>query len=159
MGRLRGLGGRAAAVAALLALAGCAEGPKLPHLHLPQVFAPPDCSDFSISIYFEPASAAITPEAEVVLRSAAGRARRCKVAGVQVLGLADAQGGAQANVEISRARAQSVTEALARHGLTGIPIDTAAAGEAGAEAAPGEVNPLRRRADVAFHLEPKPRRH
>jgi peptidoglycan-associated lipoprotein len=150
--KLRSLAG---AAIGLLALAGCQNGPQLPRLHMPAIQSPPVCADFQISIYFEPASAAITHDAEAVLRSAAGRTRRCKVLGVDVVGLADAAGASEANLKISRDRAAAVTIALARHGFADVSIDTTAGGEAGAQGPGGALRPLRRRAEVTFRLAAK----
>ncbi|MGA0603695.1 OmpA family protein [Caulobacter sp. KR2-114] len=143
-----------AAILATAALGGCASAPKM---HMPAMFAPPVCDDFSVSIYFEAESAALSPEAQALIRSAAGHARRCDVKGIDVVGLADAQGAPDANLKLSQDRAAAVTAALAARGLDHVPISTTGVGDEGAQTAGGLVRPMRRRANVTFHLARRPR--
>ena len=116
------------------------------------VKAAPPCADQTVQIYFEAESADITREGRAVLRAAAAQARPCKVASVDVLGLADSAGAADANLELSKRRAQSVTAALTAAGLPAGEIKASAAGQTGAVTAAGQARPLRRRADVVLHL-------
>ncbi len=125
--------------------------------HMPAMFAPPSCEDFSVSIYFEAESAVISPEAQALIRSAAGHARRCDVKGIDVVGLTDAQGAPDANLKLSQDRAAAVTAALAAHGLGKAPINTTGAGDEGAQTASGLARPMRRRANVTFHLAQRPK--
>ena len=148
--RTGGLAGLAAAAA--LMLGACADtGPRS------LVREAETCADFTISLYFENDSAAITPEAGAIIRSAATRARRCAVSGVDVLGLADAPGDPAANQALSERRVQAVTRALAQRGLSQVRFAVGAAGEAGAETRNGLNRPLRRRVDIALHLGPQAR--
>ncbi|USQ96215.1 OmpA family protein [Caulobacter sp. RL271] len=142
------------ALGAILALAGCAEtqGPWRT-LRKPVAAAPPTCGDFQSSVYFEQDSAALTREAKMVLSNAQDQARGCAVKSVRVIGLADAVGTSDANLALSRRRAQTVTEALAKVGFGKVDIDAAAVGDAGAVAASGAAAPLRRRADILFAFE------
>ena len=114
--------------------------------------APVSCVDQTVQIYFEPESAELTREGKAVINAAAGAARGCKVTSVEVLGLADSAGPADANLELSKRRAQSVTAALASAGLPAAEFRIAAAGDAGATTAGGQSRPLRRRADITLHL-------
>ena len=116
------------------------------------VKAAPHCADQTVQIYFEAESAEVTKEGRAVLRAAAAQARPCKVASVDVLGLADSVGTADANLELSKRRAQSVTAALTAAGLPAGEIKASAAGQMGAVTAAGQARPLRRRADVVLHL-------
>jgi peptidoglycan-associated lipoprotein len=116
------------------------------------VRAPVRCVDQTVQIYFEPDSAEITKEGRAVLALAAKDSRGCRVAGVDVLGLADSAGAADANLELSKRRAQAVTEALTATGLPAAEFKVVAAGQAGATTSKGDVRPLRRRADVVLHL-------
>ena len=142
---------RTASVAILVALGlgGCAS-------HLTGrdriVKAAPPCADQTVQIYFEAESADITKEGRAVLRAAAAQARPCKVASVDVLGLADSAGAPDANLELSKRRAQSVTAALTAAGLPAGEIKASAAGQTGAVTAAGQARPLRRRVDVVLHL-------
>jgi outer membrane protein OmpA-like peptidoglycan-associated protein len=115
------------------------------------VKAPASCDDMTVQIYFEPDSAEVTAEGEAVLREAAAAAEGCKVDRVRVLGLADAAGAPNANLELSKRRAASVTAALAATGLPAAEFDLAAAGQSGA-VTPAGAQPLRRRADIALEL-------
>jgi outer membrane protein OmpA-like peptidoglycan-associated protein len=72
---------------------------------------------------------------------------------VRVIGLADAVGTSEANLILSRRRAETVSNALAKAGFAKVEIDRAAVGDAGAVAASGATAPLRRRADILFDLE------
>lgn len=141
---------------AVLALAGCAQtqGPWRT-LRKPVAAAPPSCADFQSSVYFEQDSAALTREAQMVLAGAKAQARGCAVSSVRVIGLADAVGTSEANLALSRRRAQTVTSALAKAGFGKVEIDMAAIGDAGAVASSGATAPLRRRADILFDLEPR----
>jgi outer membrane protein OmpA-like peptidoglycan-associated protein len=135
-----------------LGLAGCATGPTGRDRIVKA--APPHCVDQTVQIYFDPDSAELTKEGHAVLNAAAVQARPCKVASVDVLGLADATGVADANLELSKRRAQSVTAALAAAGLPAGEFKISAAGEAGAVTKGGQSRPLRRRADIVLHLTP-----
>ena len=111
-----------------------------------------NCADVTVEIYFEPNSAEVTKEGRAVLRAAADQARGCRIDQVTVLGLADAAGAPAANLELSKKRAASVTQALAATGLPTAEFDLAAVGQAGAVTADGDTRPLRRRADVTLKL-------
>jgi len=143
-----------AACAVLAIAAGCQSGRKPAVARGPVIVRPAACGDFTVSIYFESRSAAITPQATRLISAAANRARGCSVTGVNVVGLADAPGGADANLALSKQRADSVTRALLRAGFTTVAFQVAARGDAGAQTQTGQERPLRRRADVQFHLAP-----
>jgi peptidoglycan-associated lipoprotein len=117
----------------------------------PMGFAP--CDDVRVAIYFEPNVAEISREARAVLKGAADQARGCHVDGVDVMGLADAVGAADANLTLSEQRAAAVTKTLTGLGLTQITVG--AAGDAGAVTGTGASAPLRRRADVVVKLSAK----
>ncbi|WP_372782067.1 OmpA family protein [Phenylobacterium sp.] len=114
----------------------------------------PSCVDQTVQIYFEAESAEVTKEGRAVITAAAAQGRPCKVASVDVLGLADSVGGPEANLELSKRRAQSVTAALTAAGLPAGEFKVQAAGQAGATTAGGQAKPLRRRVDVVLHLSP-----
>jgi outer membrane protein OmpA-like peptidoglycan-associated protein len=133
------------------ALAGCQSTPKA-SAERPLIQAPSSCTDFSFPIYFEPRSAEITPEAEKLFAAAQTRAHGCDVTGIVVVGLADAPGTVNANLELSKHRVGSVTSALQRHGFTTVEFRVKAAGETDAVTNSGDAKPIRRRADVSIHL-------
>lgn len=153
--RVRRIAGLTVAACAVLAMvAGCQSARKPAVARGPVIVRPAVCGDFTASIYFESRSAVITPQATRSLAAAASRARGCSVIGVNVLGLADAPGSADANLALSRQRADAVTRALLRAGFTTVAFQVAAKGDAGAQTRTGQERPLRRRADVQFHLAP-----
>jgi outer membrane protein OmpA-like peptidoglycan-associated protein len=138
----------------IVALAGCADtqGPWR-MWRKPVAAAPATCADFQSTVYFQQDSAALVPEAREVLENARDQARGCVVKAVRVVGLADAVGATEANLILSRRRAETVSTALARHGFDKVDIDRTAMGDAGALAASGVAAPMRRRADILFDLE------
>jgi outer membrane protein OmpA-like peptidoglycan-associated protein len=138
-------------VAAGLA-AGCASHSPWPKSRSQIVTTAPACEDFAVQIYFERDSAEVTNEAKSVLKSAEGLTKGCAVGSVRVLGLADAVGAKDLNLELSKRRATAVTDALAKVGFRNVEFDVAAAGDTGSITGSGEARPLRRRADVQFHL-------
>lgn len=144
------------ATGVVLAMAGCAtsESPWRV-VRKPVAAAPPTCVDFQSSVYFEQDSAELTKEARMLLDTARTQARGCAVKSVRVVGLADAVGTSDANLALSKRRAETVTAALAKVGFGKVEIDTVAVGDAGAVAASGAAAPLRRRADILFDLETK----
>ena len=115
------------------------------------VRATPTCQDAAVSIYFEKDVAELTPEGRKLLTEAARRANACKVTSVSVLGLADASGDSATNLELSRKRAEAVTAALAGAGVTA-ELQVDAKGDAGSLTGEGAAAPLRRRADITFHV-------
>lgn len=139
----------AAALAATVVLGGCS---TMQDARAKIVRSPSNCVDQTVQVYFEPESAELTPEGQAVITSAAANLQGCRVTAVEVLGLADAVGAPQANMELSRKRAQSVSHALAASGLPSAEFRIAAAGQAGALTAQGQAAPLRRRVDVTLHV-------
>lgn len=136
-----------------LALSACAT--PAADLRAPVVAARPACEDKSVQIYFEPDSAEVTAEGKAVIGQAARAAQSCTVVRVDVLGLADASGAPDPNLELSQRRAQSVTAVLANAGLPDAEFHLTALGQAGAVAPDGAARPLRRRVDVVLRLQPK----
>ena len=116
------------------------------------VRAPVTCQDVSIPIYFEPDQAQLTPEGRRVITSQANQAKRCKIEKVRVVGLADAAGDPAANLELSKARAAAVTDALMKAGLPPAEFDLTAVGQAGSVTPDGKLQPVRRRADITLKL-------
>ena len=120
------------------------------------VRAPATCQDVTIPIYFEPDAAQLTPEGRRVIASEAAQAKRCRIESVRVVGLADAAGDPAANLELSKSRAASVTDALMRSGLPSAEFDLTAVGQAGSLTTDGKIQPVRRRADITLKLaQPK----
>ncbi|MDB5456403.1 MAG: flagellar motor protein MotB [Caulobacter sp.] len=147
----------AAATVLGMLVAGCATAPW-PRSRAAIETPSASCDDFSVSIYFERDSAAVTKEARSVLTGAGAMAKGCQVNSVRVVGLADAVGAPGANQTLSEQRAKAVTAALDRAGFKAVEFDVAAAGDSGATTRDGEARPLRRRADVRFDLATPTRR-
>lgn len=116
------------------------------------VRAPAHCVDQTVQVYFEPFSSELTPEGASVIKAAADTVRGCRISSIDVLGLADAVGAPDANLELSKERARSVSQALGAAGLPAADMNVAAAGAAGAVTASGKARPLRRRVDVTLHV-------
>ncbi len=152
--RWRGLRAGHTAILILAVLGGC-QSPSLKPL-TPSSNGP-NCADFTVQLYFESQSAVLTKEARAVIEDAVRRTRACHVIAIDVTGLSDANGGAAANLALSDQRAGAVTQALARRGLPPLVFRVVAAGDAGAVTASGLDKPMRRRADMVFHLGPKSR--
>jgi len=134
------------------ALAACAPtGPSRESL----VYEPSNCSARRFDVYFADGQARLTPPARQAIGLAAGQLQGCEIARVQVLGLADASGGSAANLSLSERRAAAVVEALKAVGLPAPAFDVAAAGDAGAVAADGAQEPLRRRTEILIEARPR----
>jgi outer membrane protein OmpA-like peptidoglycan-associated protein len=133
------------ALAAAGALAGC----SVPYLSRPdrQVLIDRRCADVDFPIYFAKGSAELSAPARQVIANGGRQAARCMVAAVQVVGLADYKGPAEAGLELSRRRAEQVAIALARAGLPVPSFGLVAAGGAAAPTPGGE------RADVLIRFK------
>lgn len=119
------------------------------------IVADADCAPIRFDIYFATDQAELTPTAAEAVRMSAAKAARCRVDRVRVLGLADAQGGATANLNLSQGRAQAVTTALEAAGLPAPVFEVQAAGDFGATTAAGTNAPLRRRTEVLIESRPR----
>ena len=135
-----------AAGVAATALGGCAQVQKF-RTRADMVKAP-TCTDFNFPVYFSEGSAQMPAAALQVIRQHSAQVRACQVAAIDVTGLSDADGSAQANLDLSKRRAAAVTSALTANGYPGTAIRMAAAGETGAATATAEA-PLRRRTEVS----------
>ncbi|RZL92754.1 MAG: OmpA family protein [Variovorax sp.] len=114
-----------------------------------QLVAQPDlCRAQRFDVYFADGQAGLTPSATAAIDMAATALKDCRIDKVQVIGLADARGGAAANLSLSERRAQNVAAALTRAGWPAPAFDVTAAGDAGAVTDTGAREPLRRRTEV-----------
>ena len=135
-----------AAGAAAMTLGGCAQAQRFRSRD--QMVKAPACTDFTFPIYFASGSDQIPGAALQVIEQNATMVKACKVASVNVTGLADAEGSAERNLQLSQRRAATVARALASRGYPAPSFEVAAGGEAGAATASGTA-PLRRRTEVA----------
>ncbi|HRD29288.1 MAG TPA: OmpA family protein [Caulobacter sp.] len=130
-------------------LSGCGTLSRMQRVRTPNV-----CQDLTVSIYFRRDSAVVTREARAVLRGAGELARGCVLGKVDVTGLADSVGAPEVNLALSKKRADAVRQAVERLGFTTVNFSVGAVGEQGAVTPAGDDRPLRRRAEVTFHLRP-----
>jgi len=133
-----------------LALALLAGGCETLHSTAGLVRPSAKCADQTFPIYFASGSTALTAPALQAIKLAANESKGCQAASVNVVGLADANGGAQRNEQLARDRAQAVAAALVAQGFPQPAFDVAASGAAGAKSAGGAAVPVRRRAEVAI---------
>lgn len=119
------------------------------------VASPSPCSTKRFEVYFDEGQARLTQSARQAIGMAASQLQGCSIRKVSVLGLADASGGADANMNLSQARAQAVAEALTGAGWPAPAFEVAAAGDAGATTPSGAQEPLRRRTEVLVEAAPR----
>lgn len=113
-----------------------------------QLVSEPRCSDFAFQVYFNEESAQIPRAARRVIADASAQAKGCAVKAVNVVGLADYRGPPEPNLTLSRQRAEAVAVALTKSHFPAPGFTVQAVGQAGAMTTQGQVEPLRRRADV-----------
>lgn len=134
---------RAAALgAAALCLAGCANVQKT----LTASNSP--CRDTTVTLYFDTGSETLTKDGDQIVSITAHRLRGCQVKELSLLGLADPTGSPQVNLTLSQHRADNVLAAFVRAGLPVPKYTLVAAGEKGAVAPNGAVEPVRRQVDA-----------
>ncbi len=129
-------------VLAAAALGGCG------HMGHPKVLPSTACSDTTVTLYFGPGEDNLDPTGREIVREASRRLKGCPVQELTILGLADPEGQAQANLELSKRRAEHVRDAFLRDGLPVQRFTLAANGDVGAVRPSGVVEPVRRRVDV-----------
>ncbi|HVL41449.1 MAG TPA: OmpA family protein, partial [Brevundimonas sp.] len=112
------------------------------------VVEPSACTEKRFEVYFADSEARLTEPARQAIGLTAAQLQGCEIRKVQVLGLADARGGAAANLSLSERRAVAVAEALTAAGWPAPVFDVEAAGDAGAVADSGVREPMRRRTEV-----------
>ena len=118
-------------VIAALALAGVTVGgcASVENVRTRFVAAPPRCETMNFPVYFRDNSDALTGPAMQTINATATRAKGCKIAAVEVIGLGDAKGTASQNLDLSQRRAQAVADALKANGF---PTPSYVDGEGGA---------------------------
>jgi outer membrane protein OmpA-like peptidoglycan-associated protein len=143
--------GISALAVGVLALAACATPMRRDAI----VTSGSPCMPVRFDIYFRENDARLTDAASQAIDAAAGVLRTCEVRSIQVLGLADATGGSEANLSLSQRRARTVAQALSAAGLPTPAFDVTAAGDAGATTTGGAAEPLRRRTEVVVDARPR----
>ncbi len=137
-----------AAGAAAMALGGCASVGQMRD----RAFSP--CRhDTTVTLYFDTGQDTVTDIGQQIVAATAKRLSACKVREIRLLGLADASGSAQANLDLSKRRAESVLHAFVVAGLPVPKYTLVAAGDKGAVNAEGAAEPVRRRVDVVVAVD------
>ena len=135
-----------------LALAGCAE---TPWSRADLVTEPQTCAPQRFDIYFREGEAGLTDAARHAIGLTATQLQGCDIRKVNVIGLADATGGPDANLDLSERRALAVTEALQAAGWPAPAFSLVVAGESGSVTAAGVDEPMRRRTEVLVDAAPR----
>ncbi len=135
-----------------LGLSGCAGGaPSRDDL----VTTPSACAAKRFDVYFAENADTLTDSARTAIALTATQLQGCEIRSVQVLGLSDSTGGADANQSLSERRAVAVAQALTAAGWPAPAFQIAAAGDAGATTSAGAEEPLRRRTEVVVEAAPR----
>ncbi len=119
------------------------------------VAEPSACTAQRFEVYFADSEARLTESARRAIGMTAAQLQGCDIRKVQVIGLADARGGAAANQSLSERRAQAVAEALTTAGWPAPAFDVGAVGDEGAETDAGVREPMRRRTEVLIDAAPR----
>lgn len=141
-------------ILAVVALAGCASTPQAPE-RADIVAEPGRCTAQRFEVYFPDGEARLTDAARQTLGATAAQLQGCVINKVTVIGLADGSGTPEANQTLSERRAVAVTKALEGQGWPAPAFDVEAAGGAGAVAADGTTEPMRRRTEVLVEASPR----
>ena len=112
------------------------------------------CADESFPIYFARGSAELNEAARLVIGSASNRITGCRIAAVDVTGIAVADAGGAADPKLTQSRADSVAAALAAAGLPAPAFDVQVAGSTRPPMRPNRNEPLARRTEVTLHATP-----
>lgn len=138
-----------ASAVAVLALAGVTIGgcASVEKVRTRFVATTPRCETMNFPVYFRDNSDALTAPAMQTISATATRAKGCKIAAVEVIGLGDAKGTASQNLDLSKRRAQAVADALKANGF---PAPSYIEGEGGA--ASPQPNPSQRGAQVRIRF-------
>jgi len=144
-----------AGLGAVVGLSGCEMSRGMFRDRSDLVATPPACAAQRFEIYFADGEARLTEPARQAIGMTATQLQGCDIRAVRVLGLADARGGAAANLSLSERRAQTVAQALTGAGWPAPVFEVSAAGDSGAATADGVREPLRRRTEVLVEAAPR----
>ncbi len=131
-------------------VAGCATAPRPVAVRA----TTPVCADVNFPIYFAKGSDKLSDPARQAILAGAAQVKACKVSEVDVLGLADVDGPAAANQDLSRRRASIVAQTLIAAGMPAPLFDVEGLGESGARTVHGRRAILQRKAEVDIHIAP-----
>lgn len=110
--------------------------------------------EVAVDVLFRTGSSTLEPRAEQRLQELAALLRGFPDLAIRLSGHADARGAEAANLTLSRQRAEAVKQALVAAGLPADRIDTAAHGEARAQAGVGDTDGLALERRVSVQLLP-----
>jgi len=144
---------RIAGIAGAVGLSGCAGAGFMDREAI--VAEPSPCIAKRFEIYFADSEARLTEPARQAIGMTAAQLQTCNIRKVQVVGLADARGGATANQSLSERRALAVAEALTAAGWPAPVFDIEAVGDQGAAPSGGVQEPMRRRTEVLVDAVPR----
>lgn len=119
------------------------------------VSEPDVCAPTRFEVYFRDSEAGLTDSARNAIALTATQLQGCDIRKVDVIGLADARGGATANMDLSQRRALAVAEALEAAGWPSPAFTLFGAGDTGSVAADGANEPMRRRTEVLIDAAPR----
>lgn len=139
-------------VAVGLTAAGCNLAPTMSRSDI--VAEPSACQAKRFEVYFAEGEARLTDVARQAIGLTATQLQGCRIDKVQVIGLADASGRANANQTLSERRAIAVAEALEAAGWPAPAFDVGGVGADGATTA-GVNEPMRRRTEVLVEASPR----
>ena len=139
---------------AAMVLAGCAMTPGVRD-RSELVTEPEACAPQRFEVYFRDSEADLTEAARHAIGLTATQLQGCDIRKVNVIGLADASGGPDANLDLSERRALAVTEALQAAGWPAPVFSLIVAGESGSVTADGASEPMRRRTEVLVDAAPR----
>ena len=110
------------------------------------------CADVNFPIYFAKGPDALRDPARLAITAGAAEVKACRVREVDVFGLADADGPAGRNLDLSRRRALVVAQALAASGFPQPLFDVKGLGESNARTATGAPAMLQRKTLVVIRV-------
>jgi len=137
-----------------LAVAGCTGAPWMRDRSA-LVAEPNVCTPQRFDVYFRDSESGLTEAARTAIDLTATKLQDCQIRKVDVIGLADARGGATANMDISQRRALAVAEALEAAGWPSPAFTLVGAGDAGSTTTAGANEPMRRRTEVLVDAAPR----
>ncbi|WP_423141789.1 OmpA family protein [Parablastomonas sp. CN1-191] len=106
-------------------------------------------------VFFDPASAKLTPQARAILDNAAASYRTCGPAAIYIMGHTDRKGADEANMALSKIEAASVRAYLISRGLPAKLMVIRGFGETRplVETADGVSEPQNRRVEIVYQPE------
>ena len=108
-----------------------------------------NCMPQKMVFYFGSWETALNELSQKEIRMVQSKLTGCSIDSVQIIGMAGAPGDVEANMDVSRKRAEIVADALAAGGWPRDRFTIEVHGEEGSTTADGLIKPMRRRAEVS----------